>query len=367
MKKSLLYYIGLTSIPTIGNITAKKLIAYCGSAEQIFYDPISSLKKIPGIGSFHAKQIVQNREESLSIAQQELDFISKNHITVHTVFDTSYPKRLTHCEDGPLVIYTKGNLNLNAQKIISVVGTRKATDYGKGFCEQLIAKLKPHNPLIVSGLAFGVDACAHKAAVKNNISTVGVVAHGLDRLYPPQHRSLAINMLEGGGLVTEFKSGTKPDRENFPKRNRLIAGMADAVIVIESSKKGGSLITAELANTYSRDVFALPGRVNDAYSEGCNAFIKQNKAHLLQSVKDIEYLMNWQATEKKANTQVQLFVELRPDEKVLFTLLSQQGALTIDELALKSNFTMSKTASLLLELEFKNVIKSLPGKLYRVV
>lgn len=367
MNPSLLYYIALTSIPNIGNVTAKKLIAYCGNAEQVFSERLSALEKIPGIGSVYAKSILQHKEDALKTAEDELIFIDKNDITALTVFDADYPKRLVQCEDGPLVIYSKGNMNLNSTKIISIVGTRNATDYGKDFCEKLMEDLAPHQALIVSGLAFGVDVCAHKAAVKNNIPTVGVVAHGLDKLYPSQHKGLANQMLDNGGLLSEFKSGTNPDRENFPKRNRIIAGLADATIVIESSKKGGSLITAELANSYNRDVFALPGRVNDAYSEGCNALIKQNKAHLLQSVKDLEYLMNWELKESKNNLQAQLFVELTPDEKVLFGLLQQQDKMPIDSLALTSQFSMSKTAALLLEMEFKNVVKSLPGKMYKVL
>ena len=367
MNKSLLHYIGLTSIPTIGNITAKKLIAYCGSAEEVFSARKSSLEKIPGIGTFHSQKIIQHKREGLYIAEQELEYLSKNKLAAHTVFDDSYPKRLKQCEDGPLVIYTKGNVDLNAQKVISIVGTRKASDYGKCFCETLIADLKYHYPILISGLAFGIDACVHKTALKNNIPTVGVVAHGLDQLYPPQHMPLSIQMLEEGGLVTEFKSGTKPDRENFPKRNRIIAGLADITIVIESGKKGGSLITAELANIYNRDVFALPGKVSDPYSEGCNALIKQNKAHLLQSVKDIEYLMNWNATPSKEANQTELFVELNPDEKVLFNILSKQNPVAVDELALASKFPMSKTVSLLLEMEFKNLVKPLPGKMYRAV
>lgn len=367
MNPSLLYYIALTSIPNIGNINAKKLIAYCSNVEQVFSEKLSALEKIPGIGTVYAKNIIKHKEGALEIANQELEFIEKNDITPLTVYDASYPKRLVHCEDGPLVIYTKGSVDLNSSKVISVVGTRKATDYGKDFCEKLIEELAPHTPIIISGLAFGVDVCAHKAAVKNNISTVGVVAHGLDRLYPSQHRGLANQMLGNGGLLTEFKSGTNPDRENFPKRNRIIAGLSDATIVIESSKKGGSLITAELANCYNRDVFAVPGRVTDSYSEGCNALIKQNKAHLLQSVKDIEYLMNWEITEKNKNNQPQLFVELSSDEKVLFDILSQQDKIAIDNLALQSKFTMSQTAALLLEMEFKNVVKSLPGKMYKAI
>jgi DNA processing protein len=367
MNQQLLYHIALTAIPNIGNITAKKLIAFCGGAEAVFEEKKSALEKIPGIGAVNASRIIDHKAEALTLASQELIFIEKNNIKALCFNDGLFPKRLSHCEDGPIVLFSKGDFDYNTKKVISIVGTRKATDYGKDFCAQLLVDLKPHNPLIVSGLAFGVDVCAHKEALNNNLATIGVTAHGLDRLYPSQHKPVANQMLNNGGLVSEFLSGTKPDRENFPKRNRIVAGLADAVIVIESSKKGGSLITAELGNSYNRDVFALPGRVTDSQSEGCNALIKQNKAHLLQSFKDIEYIMGWEAQSPKNNKQAQLFIELTQEEQLLFDLLKEQDKTNIDNLALKAKFPMSKTASLLLEMEFNNLIKSLPGKMYKVV
>lgn len=362
-----LYYIALTEIPNVGSITAKRLVAYCGDVEQIFQEKKSALEKIPGIGEVNAQKIIQNKAACIDLAQQEIQFIHKNNISVYSYLDDNYPKRLTHCEDGPIVIYAKGNFNFNSNKVISVVGTRNATEYGKEFCENLLEGLKPHKPLVVSGLAFGVDICAHKAALKNNLPTIGVLAHGLDRLYPNIHSSTAKQMIENGGLVTEFKSGTNPDRENFPKRNRIIAGLADLTIVIESSNKGGSLITAELANSYSRDVFALPGRVFDTQSEGCNALIKQNKAHLIQSVKDIEYIMNWKAEEAQKSNQTTMFVELNNDEQKIYDILKQVEKIAIDDISLAAQLPMSKTAALLLEMEFKSVVKSLPGKMYKVV
>lgn len=367
MNQQLLYHIALTTIPNIGNITAKKLIAYCGSAEAVFNEKKSALEKIPGIGMVNASRIIDHKTEALIIAEQELAFIDKNNLTALCFNDNLFPKRLSHCEDGPIVLFSKGDFDYNTQKVISIVGTRKATDYGKDFCEQLIENLKPHNPLIVSGLAFGVDICAHKSALNNNLPTIGVTAHGLDRLYPSQHKSIADQMQTNGGVVTEFLSGTKPDRENFPKRNRIVAGLADAIIVIESSKKGGSLITADLGNSYNRDVFALPGRISDSQSEGCNALIKQNKAHLLQSFKDIEYIMGWETKENNNSKQTQLFVELTPDEQLLFDLLKEQDKTNIDELALKAKMPISKTATILLEMEFNNLVKSLPGKMYKAV
>lgn len=367
MNSSLLHHIALTVIPNVGNITAKKLIAYCGSAEAVFQESSKALEKIPGVGGVNAKKIIENKVAALDIAQKELLFIGQNNIGAICINESGFPQRLIHCEDGPIVLFTKGQVNFNNQKVISIVGTRKATDYGKDFCEQLIENLKPHHPVIVSGLAYGIDICAHKSAVKQGVTTFGVLAHGLDRVYPAQHKTTTKEMQLNGGLVSEFLSGTNPDRENFPKRNRIIAGLADATIVIESSKKGGSLITAELANQYNRDVFALPGRLNDTQSEGCNALIKQNKAHLIQSVKDIEYIMGWEAQKTTQPQQQALFIELNENEKVLVNILKNSDKVAIDQLALKANASMSKTASTLLELEFKGVVKSLPGKIYKLV
>ena len=367
MNEQLLYHIAITSIPNIGDVTAKKLIAYCGSSEQVFKEKKGVLEKIPGIGPVNANKIIQHKTEALVIAEEELKFIRKNEIVPLFYLNDNYPKRLLHCEDGPVLLYAKGNVEYNNPKVISVVGTRKATDYGKDFCEQLIKDLAPHNPLIISGLAYGVDVCAHKSAIKNNLPTVGVLAHGLDRLYPVQHKSVASQMLERGGLLSDFKSGTKPDRENFPKRNRIVAGMSDLTVVVESSKKGGSLITACLANDYNRDVFALPGRVGDSQSEGCNNLIRSHKAALIQSAKDIEYVMGWESSKKAVTNQTQLFVELTPNQKTITALLSKQDKIGIDELSLLAKMPMSKTTALLLELEFEGLVKTLPGKLYKLI
>ncbi len=367
MSDSLLYNIAITSIPNIGNVTAKKLIAYCGSAEQVFKGKKSVLEKIPGIGFVNAKKIIQHKAAALVIAEQELKFIEKHKITPLFYLDKAYPKRLIHCEDGPIILYAKGSVNFNNQKVISIVGTRKATDYGKDFCNQLVKDLAVHNPLIISGLAYGIDVCAHKAALKHKLQTVGVLAHGLDRLYPQQHTSVAKQMLNNGGLLSDYKSETNPDRENFPKRNRIIAGLSDLTLVIESSKKGGSLITAELANGYNRDVFALPGRLSDSQSEGCNWLIKINKAALIQSAKDIEYIMGWKAEEKKAQHQIPLFVELSENQKIIQKILAQKDKTTIDDISLLAKMPMSETAALLLDLEFNGLVKSLPGKMYKLI
>jgi len=367
MNGQLLYHIALTCIPNIGDISAKKLIAYCGSSEQVFKENKQALEKIPGIGSVYANKILNSRSEALIRAEEELIFIEKNNIQALLYGQSNYPKRLLHCEDSPIVLYVKGDITFNNPKVISIVGTRKATEYGKDFCNKIMEELKPHQPLIISGLAYGIDICSHKAAINNQISTAGVLAHGLDRLYPSQHKSVAQKMLEKGGLISDYKSNTNPDRENFPKRNRIVAGLSDLTMVIESSKKGGSLITANIANDYNRDVFALPGRLSDKQSEGCNHLIKTNKAHLVESVKDIEYLMGWETNKYIATRQTHLFTELSTEEKQIVALFSKKEKLGVDELALKAKMPMSKITSTLLQLEFKGALQAFPGKMYRLI
>ncbi len=367
MNEQLLYHIAMTAIPNVGDITAKKLIAYCGSSEQVFNEKKSVLEKIPGIGAVNAQKILTHKSEALGIAEQELDFIQQNNIVPLFYLNDNYPQRLKHCEDGPILLYSKGNVDYNVGKVISIVGTRKATAYGKDFCNKVVEDLVPHQPLIVSGLAYGIDICSHKAAIKNNLPTVGVLAHGLDRLYPAQHKSVANQMVEKGALLSDYKSRTNPDRENFPKRNRIVAGMSDLTIVIESSKKGGSLITAHIANDYNRDVFALPGRLGDSQSEGCNNLIKTNKAALIQSAKDIEYIMGWETKKKAKVTQQQLFVELTQEQKTIASIISKQGKIGVDELSLQAKLPMSKVTTELLDMEFSGVVKTLPGKVYSLV
>ncbi|MBN4062210.1 DNA-processing protein DprA [Bacteroidales bacterium AH-315-I05] len=359
--EQLKYKVGITLIEGIGDMRAKKLIAYCGGAEAVFKEKKSALQKIPDIGKALAEVVVA--QDVLSQAEEEIEFIEKNSITPLFYLDKGYPIRLKHCDDSPVMLYAKGNMNLNAEKVVSIVGTRNATNYGKKICEKLVEELARHNVLIISGLAYGIDILSHKAALKNNLQTVAVLGHGLDKIYPQQHRSTSAKMLGNGGLVTDFLPNTKPDRENFPKRNRIVAGLADAVIVIESAASGGSLITAEIANSYNRDVFAVPGKIGDNYSEGCNWLIKINKAALLESAKDIQYLMGWEKQGKKS-VQKKLFVDLNSEEELLVKLLKQNGEIPIDRICLQTDMPMSKTSSVLLKLEFKGVVRSLPGKVY---
>ena len=361
----LLYQIGITLIPGIGDINGKKLVSYCGSSEAIFKENKSKLLKIPGIGQATVNSIIS--QKVLHRAEQEIKFIEKYKIKPLFFLDEKYPFRLKHCIDGPLMIYYKGNADLNQSKIVAVVGTRRATEYGKSMCDKIVEDLAEMDVLIISGLAYGIDACAHKAAVSYKLNTIGVLAHGLDRIYPAANKKLAEKMLLQGGLLTEFKSRTNPDRENFPKRNRIVAGMADAVIVIESAKKGGALISSGIANSYNRDVFAVPGKVGDKYSEGCNFLIKTNRAALIQSADDIKYIMGWESNQPKAGKQKKLMLEFTPDQEQIIEILNINGEAGIDHIVSKAKLSPSKVASTLLELEFEGIIKCLPGKIFKIL
>ena len=363
---SLLHQIALTLIPGVGDITARNLLSYCGSAEEVFKSNLNSLLKIPGVGKVTARAIVSH--SNFERAEKEMAFIARYKIQTFFITDPLYPARLKNCEDAPLMLYFKGIAALNAKKVISVVGTRNSTEYGKEICHQLIADLKKYDPLVISGLAYGIDSLVHKNCVKTGLSTVGVLGHGLDRLYPALNRSLAEKMLDQGGLLTEFKSETNPDRENFPKRNRIIAGLSDVTIVVEASVKGGALITAELANSYNRDVFAYPGRIHDEFSSGCNFLIKTNRANLITSVHDLEYLLGWKQDDglKSMKPQLSLLLNLNEDEKRIARILTEKGSLAVDELAIQSDMTQSKLAVTILGMEMQGLLICLPGKLYKL-
>ncbi len=369
---NLIYKIALTLLDGVGDVLAKNLVAYCGGEEHIFNATKAQLEKTPGIGTFLANSILNSKQKALERAKEELAFIEKHHIQTLFFTDNDFPQRLKNCADSPILLYYKGNANLNADKIVSVVGTRTPSLYGKDVTEKLIADLTESGILVLSGLAYGIDVTAHKACLDNGLQTIGVLGHGLDRLYPATHASIAKKMLEQGGLLTEFMSGTKPDRENFPKRNRIVAGMCDALVIVESKKEGGSLITATIANSYNKDVFAFPGKTTDLLSEGCNALIKTNKAHLIESSADLFYIMNWNqetvsdTSTKNKKSQIPLLLNLSEDEQLLVNAFEQKKQLHIDELCSTTKFPISKTSSTLLQLEFANVIKSLPGKMYEL-
>jgi len=360
MNDELLYRISLTLVPGIGDIQAKLLIEKFGSAGNVFYASKHHLEMVEGIGFIKASAI--KKFCNFKIAENEIKFIEQNNISALYFKDVGYPVRLTHYADSPVMLYYKGNADLNSSKIISVIGTRNNSTYGKEFCEAFIKEL-PADVLVVSGLAYGIDTIAHKEALKNNLKTVGVVAHGLHTIYPFANKSLSQSMLEHGGLLTDFFSFSKPDRENFPKRNRIIAGMCDAVLVVESGVKGGSIITAEIAVSYNKDIFAIPGKINDEKSKGCNSLIKRNIAQLVTTPNDISSYMNWKPIQKKKNqTQRQLFVELSPQEEKIASIIRNEEV-SIDKL-LTTGLSSGEIAGALLSLEMQGLINSLPGKRY---
>jgi DNA processing protein len=363
-KERLIYQIALTLVPGIGDVQGKKLVAYCGGAEAVFREKKKNLLKIPGVGhslagAIHSGAVFRRAEE-------EISFIRQYKIDAFFYLDPGYPDKLKHCEDGPMMLYFKGVRPTGRQRVLSVVGTRSPTDYGKSVCEQIVQGLTDLGVVIVSGLAYGIDTLAHRSALAAGLPTIGVLAHGLDQVYPFANRYLAEKMIGNGGLATEFMSGTKLNRDYFPRRNRIIAGMADATLVIESAGKGGALITADIANSYSRDVFAVPGRVTDAKSVGCNRLINGNKAALVTSSEDICQMMGWDQQPAKIQAQQKLFLELGGPEKEIFDLLGRTGTAGIDEIYLNTGISASKVAAILLKLEFDGLISSLPGKVYRV-
>jgi DNA processing protein len=359
----LIYQIALTLVPGIGDVLGKKLVTCCGSAEAVFREKKKLVTRIPRVGQKILEAL--SDKEILGRAERELAFVEKFRIRPLFFLDKDYPFRLKNCIDSPMMIYYKGTADLNVSRIIGVVGTRNATEYGKSACHGIISELAQDKAMIVSGLAYGIDSCAHRAALENNLETIGVLGHGLDRIYPYQNKSLAERILKNGGLLTDFTSNTRPDRENFPKRNRIIAGICDAILVVEAAFKGGALITADIANSYNRDVFAIPGRINDPFSEGTNQLIRQNKAALIQSADDIRYMMGWEEEGKRPDGfQKKIFLEMTPDETLLVDFLNRNGASGIDDIAIQCSLSMSKTSAALLNLEFEGIVKSLPGKIY---
>ena len=360
---SLIHKIGLTLIKSVGHVIAKSLLEHFGTAEAIFKATRKELLQIPGIGPVTADQILAN--DALKIAEEQLKFIKKHKVDVLFYTDDNYPKRLKNCFDAPVLLYYKGTADLNHGRIISVVGTRKATEYGRQLCKQLAVTLADYDVVIVSGLAYGIDIAAHKESLYQNIPTVGVLAHGLDRIYPPLHQPIAQKMVLNGGLLTEFSLHTNPDKENFPKRNRIIAGLADATIVVEATAKGGALITADIANSYHRDVYAFPGKTTDVSSEGCNFLIKTNRAALINHAKDLVYYMGWHEVKPKKTEQTQLLIGLSNEEQKIVDLL-QRSSLRIDELSLQTEIPQSKLAMHLLNLEMQGILISLPGKMYKL-
>jgi len=363
---NLKYKIGIGLIPKIGPVLTRRLISFCGSIEGVFREKGRCLSRIPGIGEKLAGYITDN--SVLERAAEEVEYIADNNIKPLFYLDSDYPERLRHCEDAPVIIFVKGDACFNVPKVLAVVGTRNATGYGKDMCNKLIQELAEnnHDVVIVSGLAYGIDICAHRAALKNNLRTMAVLGHGHAMIYPQGHREFAGRIVAGGALISEFLNDEIPEPANFVRRNRIIAGLSDAVVVAESGEKGGALITADLANSYNRDVFAFPGRVTDRYSVGCNRLIKTNRAALIENYQDLEYILGWQSDKPPScSPQKKLFVELKDDESRILKIIKSNVELSIDQISLYSNMPMSKVSAILLGLEFNGLVKCMPGKVYK--
>ncbi|MCF8323268.1 MAG: DNA-processing protein DprA [Flavobacterium sp.] len=363
--EELLHLLALQQVEGVGDIVAKKLITHCGNATNVFKTKSSQLAVIDGIGSVLIKKLKD--KTVFDKAEKELRFIQSNSVDVNYFQDEKYPERLKHCIDGPVLLFSSGNIDLTNKKIISIVGTRQITSYGMDFCRKLIEDLAPLEPVIVSGFAYGVDIFAHQLAIEYNLQTIGVVAHGLNQIYPKNHKKYVAKVEENGGFMTEFWSSSNPEKENFVRRNRIVAGISEATIVIESAERGGSLITANIANDYNRDVFAVPGRITDKYSQGCNNLIKIQKANLLTSAADLVYILNWDIECKAKPVQKQLFVTLEPEEQKVYDFLLKNGKELMDIIALRCDFPIYKISGMLLNMELKGVIRPLPGKLFEAI
>ncbi|MEI6864444.1 DNA-processing protein DprA [Flavicella sp.] len=364
-EEELLYALALQRAKGIGDINAKKLIETCGSPKSVLKERKNTLSKINGIGAVLIKNLFD--PECLKQAEKELSFIRSNNIKPLYFQDKKYPNNLKNCIDGPFLLFQDGEFDFDNSNIISVVGTRNMTNYGRDFCKELISGLKDCNPTIISGFAYGVDICAHKAALDNGLQTIAVFAHGFDQVYPKIHKKYMAKVYENGGFLTEFWSKETPLKENFLKRNRIVAGISQATVVIESAARGGSLATATIANSYSRDVFALPGRSSDIYSKGCNNLIKTNKAALITSADDLKEMLGWTRQKQAKVIQPQLFVELTDDEQIIIDFLKQRQSELLDIIALDCGILVHKTASTLFQLEMKGLLKALPGKIFEIV
>lgn len=369
VEQEIIASIALTQVLGVGLISARTLINATGSAVKVFACRTDLPQLIPGI---NPKMIeLLDSPQAFARAEAEYAFAQKNRIHCICYNDEDYPSRLRECPDAPVVLFFKGETNLNALQVINLVGTRNATDYGQRICRDFIADLRALCPdvLVVSGLAYGIDIHAHRAALANGLPTVGVLAHGLDRIYPAAHRKTAVDMVANGGLLTEFLSETNPDRQNFVKRNRIVAGMSDATIVVESAVKGGALITADIAQSYHRDCFAFPGRVADEFSVGCNNLIRDNKAGLILSAEDFVKAMCWDAESNVVPVAVQrqLFVDLSEEEQLIVNILKDKGDSQINSLVVEADMPVNKMNALLFELEMKGVVRALAGGMFQLL
>ena len=364
----LFYRIALTKVPKVGAVNSKNLIAYCGSAEAVFKAKRETLTKIIGIGEGIADFILKS--EVLNWAEREMAFIEKNKVRVLYHTDPDYPRRLAGQSDCPMLVYYKGTADLNANRIVSIVGTRKPTAYGIRMCEEIVDGLKQHNPLIISGLAYGIDAVAHRRCLSLGMPTIGVMGTGLQRIYPQEHRDFGLKMCEtNGGLLTEYPSDQDPEQKHFPMRNRIIAAMSDAVIVVETAERGGSMITANMGLDYGRDVFAVPGRVGDKFAQGCNDLIRKQRANLIEHADNVAKHFRWiEQDASKPAVQTQLFAEMSENERIIIDVLKQfETSVPIDTLGVLANMPHGLMASLLLTLEFKGLVQAFPGKRFGLV
>ncbi len=354
--------IALKMTPGLGDITLRKLVDHYGSAGDVFNQNNGELRALRGISGKAVDAIISKGYHSPAVRQYHR--LRKLGAELFFYTDKDFPVRLSHCCDGPSMLFYKGSSGLNGRRTLGIVGTRKATEEGKGITEKIVKGLVDYGVTIISGLAYGIDTQAHRSAINAQLPTVAVLGHGLDTIYPSQNAALARKMVENGGLVTEFFSNTIPDRENFPKRNRIIAGLCDGVVVVEAAKRGGALITAEIANSYNRDVFAVPGRWGDEYSMGCNRLIRSNKAALIQSAEDIIYVMGWDSRISAAKAQVNLFEQLPEKEQMIYSTLLKNGAAGIDWLSHLTKIKTGELTALLLKMEFDGLIRVLPGKMF---
>lgn len=367
-ENELLFLLALLQVEGVGDRIAKKLLQHCKSAENVFKTSKKELASIEGMN----KNVLKNLDNKsiFSTAEKELKFIQTEKIIPLFYQNSNYPQRLKQCFDGPILLFQSGKIDLSNQKNISIVGTRQITPFGKDFTQKFIEDLLPFNPIITSGFAYGVDIVAHQTAMDFNLQTIGVLAHGLNQIYPKIHKKYMAKMEENGGFLTEFWTHSKPDRENFVKRNRIVAGISEATIVIESAEKGGALITAQIANDYDRDVFAVPGRVNDKYSQGCNNLIKFQQANLITSAADLIYLLNWKLNKtipKEKNIQTSLFINLSEEEQKILEYIKNRESEQMDTISQDCQIPIYKLAPVLLNLELKGLLKPLPGKIFKII
>jgi DNA processing protein len=369
-QNDLIHKIALTLVPGAGDVRIRRLVAYLGSIENLYQSKPDTLARIPGMGEVLSKQIYHGlrNKEILKRSEKEIAFIEKYKLNVHFFLDETYPYRLQQCEDAPLLFFSLGETPLSKPKMVAIVGTRAPSSQGKNLTRKIVEELAAadKDTTIVSGLAYGIDITAHKAALDAGLDTIAVLAHGMDTLYPASHKTIAQEIIKQGCLITEFMSEQGPEKPNFVKRNRIVAGLSDAVIVVEAGLRSGALITADIANSYNREVFAIPGRVSDPKSAGPNFLIKSNRAALAESAADVLRFMNWSQTPEKKPVQTQLFDTFTEDEKKVYNVLLTQGDCPVDIISRNTGFAPGKLSTILLNLEFQGSIECLPGKVYKL-